>query len=105
MGYEVVDELVWVKLSAKGRLQNGLGYYLRHTKEVLLIGLKGIRLEDLNIGKFSDVIFCPRLANNEKPGEVNRRMESLFFKPGKYAELFGRENNLRRGWSTIGLFK
>jgi mRNA (2'-O-methyladenosine-N6-)-methyltransferase len=40
-GYELVDEIAWVKQTINGKIAKGHGYYLQHAKETCLIGAKG----------------------------------------------------------------
>ena len=39
-GYDIVDEIVWVKSTVNRRLAKSHGYYLQHAKEVCLVGKK-----------------------------------------------------------------
>jgi len=59
-GYEMVDEITWVKQTVNGKIAKGHGYYLQHAKETCLIGKKGKvdHLAHKNIA--SDVIFSER---------------------------------------------
>ena len=41
-GYDVVDEIVWVKSTVNRRLAKSHGYYLQHAKEVCLVGKKRV---------------------------------------------------------------
>ena len=36
---EFLTEIVWAKLSEKGRIQTNLGYYVRHGKEIALLAI------------------------------------------------------------------
>ena len=58
-----------------------------------------------------DVIFSKRKGQSQKPNEIYGIIESLVpngrdccyeFKIGYYVEIFGRKNNLRNDWVTIG---
>lgn len=40
-GYNLVDELIWVKKTVNGKIAKGHGFYLQHAKENCLIGYKG----------------------------------------------------------------
>ena len=54
-GYKYCDEIVWIKQTVNGKIAKGHGYYLQHTKETCLIGIKGN--PNYNKGVFTDVIF------------------------------------------------
>ena len=81
--------------------RDGIGYYLRHCKETCLVGLKGNipSIEGLHLAK--DVILSKRQGHSEKPHEIYDIIETLV-PNGAYLELFGRKNNLRNKWVTIG---
>jgi mRNA m6A methyltransferase catalytic subunit len=49
----------------------------------------------------SDVIFSQRRGQSQKPTEVYELIERLV-PTGSYLEIFGRRNNLRDYWVTVG---
>ena len=49
----------------------------------------------------SDVIFAERRGQSQKPEEIYELIERLV-PNGRYLEIFGRKNNLRDFWVTIG---
>ena len=49
----------------------------------------------------SDVIFSERRGQSQKPVELYEMIEELV-PNGKYLEIFGRKNNLRDYWTTLG---
>jgi mRNA (2'-O-methyladenosine-N6-)-methyltransferase len=52
-----------------------------------------------NVG--SDMIFSERRGQSQKPTEIYELIEQLC-PEGFYLEIFGRRNNLRDRWVTIG---
>ena len=115
-GYKLINTVAWVKQTVNRRIANGHGYYLQHAKESCLVGVKG----DINIinnlrqlspqalhgnkydrGVCSDVIYSERRGQSQKPQEIYEIAERLI-PNGNYLEIFGRRNNLRNGWITIG---
>lgn len=55
----------------------------------------------------SDLIFSERRGQSQKPNEIYELIEELVprgisISLGYYLEIFGRRNNLRDGWVTIG---
>ena len=42
-GYEVSDEIVWIKKTVNGKIAKGHGFYLQHAKETCLVGVKVIK--------------------------------------------------------------
>lgn len=98
-GYKYIDEVVWVKQTVNGKIAKGHGYYLQHTKETCLIGVKGNPQFKKDVG--FDVIFSKRRGQSQKPEEIYERIEELV-PNGHYLEIFGRRNNLRNYWVTIG---
>jgi len=91
--------LVWIKQTVNGKIAKGHGYYLQHTKETCLVGVKGN--PPYNKSVFSDVIFSRRRGQSQKPEEIYEIIERLV-PNGHYLEIFGRRNNLRNYWVTIG---
>lgn len=99
-GYEVVDELVWVKTTKHRRLAKSHGYYLQHAKEVCLIARRESVLPSFPMDT-QDLLLSSRRGQSQKPQEIYFVAESLA-SSGTYVEVFGRRNNLRRFWITIG---
>ena len=99
-GYRYCDEIVWVKQTVNGKIAKGHGYYLQHTKETCLVGIKGNPKFVKEEGNY-DIIFSQRRGQSQKPTEIYERIEKLI-PNGHYLELFGRRNNLRNFWVTIG---
>jgi mRNA (2'-O-methyladenosine-N6-)-methyltransferase len=100
-GYKYCDEIIWVKQTVKGKTAKGHGFYLQHTKETCLVGIKGNPTYDNTVTSNSDVIFSLRRGQSQKPTEIYERIEKMV-PNGYYLELFGRRNNLREYWVTIG---
>ena len=98
----MVDEIVWVKCTVNRRLAKSHGYYLQHSKELCLVGRKGPSPPPgaaSSVG--SDVIYAERRGQSQKPEEIYQLIEELC-PGGSYLEIFGRKNNLRNYWVTVG---
>ncbi|KAJ2798821.1 hypothetical protein H4R20_004679 [Coemansia guatemalensis] len=100
-GYKYVDDITWVKQTVNRRMAKGHGYYLQHAKETCLVGKKGADPQTLQRSVASDVIFSERRGQSQKPEEMYEIIEQLI-PGGNYLEIFGRKNNLRDYWVTIG---
>ncbi|KAI8468225.1 MAG: MT-A70-domain-containing protein [Monoraphidium minutum] len=114
-GYELIDEIVWVKTTVNRRLFKSHGYYLQHAKEVCLpsvpaagaapadaaSGGGGVGGGDLQAAGFCDVIISERRGQSQKPEELYDLIEALV-PGGRYLEVFARRNNLRDYWVSIG---
>eukprot|EP01025_Chloroclados_australasicus_P006822 TRINITY_DN12175_c0_g2_i1.p1 TRINITY_DN12175_c0_g2~~TRINITY_DN12175_c0_g2_i1.p1 ORF type:complete len:275 (+),score=46.56 TRINITY_DN12175_c0_g2_i1:32-826(+) len=100
-GYEIVEEIVWVKVTVNQRLARSHGFYLQHAKEVCLVGKRGADPANTQKGVLSDVIVAERQGQSQKPGEIYELIEALV-PGGKYLEIFARKNNLRNYWVSIG---
>ncbi|KAJ1730358.1 hypothetical protein LPJ72_004515 [Coemansia sp. Benny D160-2] len=100
-GYTYVDDIAWVKQTVNRRMAKGHGYYLQHAKETCLVGKKGADPPNLQRSVASDVIFSERRGQSQKPEEMYEIIEQLV-PGGNYLEIFGRKNNLRDYWVTIG---
>lgn len=104
-GYKIANELSWIKINQLCRtiVTGRTGHWLNHSKEHLLIGYKGninnwmlLRQQDL------DLIVSQTRETNRKPDELYDILERLCGEHSINLELFGRENNLREGWVTLG---
>ncbi|KAJ2451999.1 hypothetical protein EV183_003240 [Coemansia sp. RSA 2336] len=100
-GYTYVDDITWVKQTVNRRMAKGHGYYLQHAKETCLVGKKGADPPTLQRSVASDIIFSERRGQSQKPEEMYEIIEQLV-PGGNYLEIFGRKNNLRDYWVTIG---
>lgn len=98
-GYQYVDEVVWVKKTCNNKIAKSHGYWLQHAKETCLVGLKGPT--PVSQTSIPDVIFSQRRGQSQKPEEIYEMVEKLL-PQGCYLEIFGRRNNLRNGWVTLG---
>jgi len=65
-----------------------------------LIGVKG-KIPYVRKAVEQDIIFAERRGQSQKPEKMYEIMESLV-PGGLYLEIFGRRNNLRDCWFTIG---
>eukprot|EP00349_Pseudokeronopsis_sp_Brazil_P005210 CAMPEP_0202971208 /NCGR_PEP_ID=MMETSP1396-20130829/24846_1 /ASSEMBLY_ACC=CAM_ASM_000872 /TAXON_ID= /ORGANISM="Pseudokeronopsis sp., Strain Brazil" /LENGTH=177 /DNA_ID=CAMNT_0049700377 /DNA_START=897 /DNA_END=1430 /DNA_ORIENTATION=+ len=100
-GYAIKDKFVWVKVTIKGKLVNGSGYYLRHSEELCLVGVKG-NVKDLSVlHKVNNVIVSNVRGESVKPDELYNRIEQLV-PDGPYLEIFARWHNIRKRWVSIG---
>ncbi|KAG0005959.1 hypothetical protein BGZ79_000067 [Entomortierella chlamydospora] len=100
-GYRYVDDITWVKQTVNRRMAKGHGYYLQHAKETCLVGKKGEDPPGCRHSIGSDVIFSERRGQSQKPEELYELIEELV-PNGRYLEIFGRKNNLRDYWVTVG---
>ncbi|KAI9295515.1 MT-A70 [Neoconidiobolus thromboides FSU 785] len=100
-GYEYVDDITWVKQTVNRRMAKGHGFYLQHAKETCLVGKKGKDPPQCKRLIGSDVIYSERRGQSQKPIQLYEMIEELV-PNGKYLEIFGRKNNLRDYWVTIG---
>lgn len=100
-GYTYIDDITWVKQTVNRRMAKGHGYYLQHAKETCLVGKKGQDPPGCKHGIGSDVIFSERRGQSQKPEQLYEMIEEMV-PNGKYLEIFGRKNNLRDYWVTIG---
>ena len=104
-GYELIDEVVWVKQTVNRRLGKSHGYYLQHAKETCLVAKIGHLpkkfVQNYSGKSGSDIIWSERRGQSQKPEEVYELIEGLV-PNGYYLEIFGRRNNLHDYWVTVG---
>ena len=99
-GYELIDEVVWVKQTVNRRLAKSHGYYLQHAKETCLVAKIGNDPKNFTPGG-SDIIWSERRGQSQKPEEIYELIQNLV-PNGYYLEIFGRRNNLHDYWVTVG---
>lgn len=100
-GYKLVDDITWVKMTVNRRIARGHGFYLQHAFESCLVGLKGDPPPGSAKSICSDLIYSMRRGQSQKPVEIYEYAERLV-PNGHYLEIFGRRNNVRDYWVTIG---
>ena len=74
----MVDTITWVKLNKDMKLQHNCGYYLRHAKEVCLVGLKGAHAGRGTLQRQLDVILSPNQMHSRKPDHIYEIAEALW---------------------------
>lgn len=100
-GFRYVTNLAWTK-RRNGKLQRGLGQYLRGSHELLLLGVRGrLPYRTRPDGKrvaLSSVVEAPRTQHSAKPDEARAVVEAVSHAPR--IELFARST--RPGWAVWG---
>lgn len=98
-GYTVSDEMIWIKLNQLRRtiVTGRTGHWLNHSKEHLLVGIKGNPLW-LNRKIDLDIIVSGTRETLRKPDELYGIIDRLVGKHARKLEIFGRDNNIRPGW-------
>lgn len=102
-GYQIYDEMIWIKLNQLRRtiVTGRTGHWLNHSKEHLLVGLKG-NPTWINKKIDTDVVVSPTRETSRKPDEFYDIVERLVGTHSRKLEIFGRDHNTRPGWLTIG---
>lgn len=96
LGFDYKRTLAWVKCD-DGKLQIGLGQYLRGSHELCLVAGRG-RSRKLVSKTLPSVLIAPRTEHSRKPDEFYRRLEDST--AGPRLELFARRE--RAGWTPWG---
>jgi mRNA (2'-O-methyladenosine-N6-)-methyltransferase len=103
-GYELVEEIAWVKLR-KEKIYLTHGYYFMHSYELCLIGYKNTRKDGhsmlLRHGVNPNVVFGDVRKKSQKPEDIYNIIE-MVFKGKRKLEIFARNHNLRFGVFSIG---
>lgn len=102
-GYCITDEIIWIKLNQLKRtiVTGRTGHWLNHSKEHLLVGLKGNPLWASKLVDINTIVSATR-ETSRKPDEVYDIVERITGKHHRKLEIFGRDHNIRPGWFTIG---
>lgn len=98
-GYAYYDSIDWIKTTSNEHLACSNGYMVYHAKETCFIGIKGDFM--FNKEKLVKCFFEERGHQSVKPIKMYEIIEAMV-PNGSYIELFGRKNNLRTKWITIG---
>lgn len=101
-GYTVSDEMIWIKLNQlrKTIVTGRTGHWLNHSKEHLLVGVKG---DPLWLSRKIDIDFIVSGTREtlRKPDELYGIVERLVGVHARKLEIFGRDNNIRPGWISM----
>ncbi|CAB4252418.1 similar to Saccharomyces cerevisiae YGL192W IME4 Probable mRNA N6-adenosine methyltransferase required for entry into meiosis [Maudiozyma barnettii] len=102
-GYKVINEISWIKTNQLGRtiVTGRTGHWLNHSKEHLLVGMKG-NPTWINKHIDMDIIVSTTRETSRKPDELYGMIERMVGKHARKLEIFGRDHNIRAGWFTIG---
>lgn len=102
-GYRISDEIIWIKLNQLRRtiVTGRTGHWLNHSKEHLLVGIKG-NPAWLNRMIDTNVVVSGTRETLRKPDEIYDIVERTVGPHARKLEIFGRDHNRRPGWLTIG---
>jgi N6-adenosine-specific RNA methylase IME4 len=95
-GFKFKMTLAWAKVSKLGKVQMGMGNYIRHSHEMVLFGVRG-RMPPLNRAQLS-LFWGPRGQHSRKPDNLHEIAEKI--SPPPYLEMFARRG--RPGWFSWG---
>ena len=98
-GYEYLTCINWIKITKNKKLAVSNGYLLTHSKESCLVGIK--KPFEFDSHHLKNFIVEERKGQSIKPYKLYDMIERMV-PNGKYIELFGRQNNRREKWITIG---
>lgn len=103
-GYKVINQITWIKTSQLIRtISTGrTGHWLNHSKEHLLVGMKGNDIKWLNKGIDSQILISSTRETSRKPDEIYGIVERMCSPGVRKLEIFGRQHNTRPGWLTVG---
>ena len=93
---------MWIK-TKNGKIHISHGFYFLHSSEMCLVGYKGSNERRVpHYSKISNNLIIAEIRKkSQKPDEMYDLIDLLMPK-GKKIELFARNNNLRKGWLSLG---
>ena len=100
-GYRLQEEITWLKYSKNGKLLTMPGPWMLRGKETCLLFSIGPQSTGVSTTPVMDVIACLRREVSQKPDELYDLAETMV-PNGRYLELFARNHNLRRKWTSVG---
>jgi len=98
-GFDYKTAIVWSK-EKDGKSQEGTGYYIRATCELLLIATKGKIGIPIPSDRPLGIIKAPRTNIHSQKPDIVRRQIMKMYPNEKYLELFARESV--KGWTCWG---
>lgn len=103
-GYELVEEVVWVKLKDE-KISLTHGYYFMHSYELCLVGYKRSRGAQQRLqvrqGVSWNAVFAEVREKSQKPEDLYALID-IMFKGARKIEIFARNHNLRFGIFSVG---
>eukprot|EP01090_Pellita_catalonica_P007570 TRINITY_DN1815_c0_g1_i2.p1 TRINITY_DN1815_c0_g1~~TRINITY_DN1815_c0_g1_i2.p1 ORF type:complete len:318 (+),score=43.10 TRINITY_DN1815_c0_g1_i2:1-954(+) len=101
-GYTYVDSVTWVKKTVNDKIAIAPGWYILHSSEVCLVGVKANGKElEFNSRINDDIIYGEIREKSRKPDAIYELIERMV-PGGRKIELFARNHNLRKGWLGVG---
>lgn len=100
-GLTVVECMTWLKMSTNRLMARGHGYYLQHAKEDCIIAVKG-DTKHFTWETLTSSMVAEKRNQSQKPADFYDMVEQFAPEHSHFCEVFGRRNNLRNGWVTIG---
>eukprot|EP00924_Labyrinthula_sp_SR-Ha-C_P001736 augustus_masked-scaffold_113-processed-gene-0.12-mRNA-1 protein AED:1.00 eAED:1.00 QI:0/0/0/0/1/1/3/0/823 len=98
-----LGRILWIKTSKAGKVVTTLGTVVGSCVEECLIAVKGeLPRKMLRRCIGPECLFGLKRGNSEKPVEFYELIDDHFTSDRKKVELFGRNNNLRKNWITVG---
>lgn len=103
-GYKVINQITWIKTSQLIRtISTGrTGHWLNHSKEHLLVGMKGDDVKWINKGIDAQILISSTRETSRKPDEIYGIVDRMCSPGTRKLEIFGRQHNTRPGWLTVG---
>ena len=95
LGFRFIRTMPWVN-QKNGKLQIGLGQYMRGSHELCLLGVRGKTMKPAKAPP--SVVIAERTKHSQKPVEAFAAIEQV--SPGPRLEMFAREP--RGGWDVWG---
>eukprot|EP00924_Labyrinthula_sp_SR-Ha-C_P000042 augustus_masked-scaffold_60-processed-gene-0.71-mRNA-1 protein AED:0.69 eAED:0.69 QI:0/-1/0/1/-1/1/1/0/2071 len=102
-GIRMMGRFIWIKTNGHNKILSTLGNLTMRCTEECILGVKGELPKVLvtrSLGK--EILYGKRTGNAQKPVELYELLENSCQKETRFLELFGRKNNLRKNWFTVG---
>lgn len=97
-GFRQYGEIVWQKLTKRGRKHFGMGHIVRNSHETCLVAVRGDRIRPA-VRNVRSTFDGRTGSHSEKPAEFYRLVERLYPQAHRY-EIFARRP--RPGWAQYG---
>eukprot|EP00924_Labyrinthula_sp_SR-Ha-C_P002311 snap_masked-scaffold_16-processed-gene-0.19-mRNA-1 protein AED:0.53 eAED:0.53 QI:0/-1/0/1/-1/1/1/0/307 len=99
-GFAVKEYIVWIKKTSSGKTFQSQGGILMHSKELLVIGVKGQNV-GLRTQMGNDVFEGAVREPFRKPDGIYNLLEKIY-PDARKIELFARHWNVKENWTSVG---
>ncbi|KEJ82976.1 MT-A70 family protein [Oxytricha trifallax] len=101
LGYEEVEEGMWLKLTKTGKIHCKCGFYTAHFFEKFIIAKKGKVDDVVSYHRAENAIVAPVREHTQKLDKIYGFLDKMC--PDRLIlEIYTKQHNVRQGWTSFG---